>query len=241
MNLTKKFLLFFSFIGFYELAYGVSYSAKPLCDLSTEAMNADNCVGFSYKIFTKKDCIKYLDRDVIKKGYQPIQITLTNNTNRHLKISRKNFSLATVSGDEVACACHRSVTSRVVGFSIGAIFLWPLVIPAVIEGVSGPRANDQLDSDFSQKALDTQILSPYSSINGLIFTPVESFRCDFSFTLIDTVNNERFKLSTANKFLVIGEHYAIDEKYNDNVRTIKFGEEQDEQSEPIKIRRRIRI
>src|SRR2546423_1022442 len=105
MNFTKKFLLFFSFIGFYGLTFSISYNAKPLCDLATEAISQDNSISFAYRIFNKKDCIKYLDRDVIKKGYQPIQITLANNTNRYLKISRKNFSLATVSIDEVASQC----------------------------------------------------------------------------------------------------------------------------------------
>jgi len=86
---------------------------------------------------------------------------------------------------------------------IGGIFIWPFIIPAIIEAVESPRANKKLEADFSRKALTSQIIAPFSSANGIIFTGLDSSCDDFSFMLLDQKNNASYELSTVHKIVKV--------------------------------------
>lgn len=191
-------LLATSFIIILGLSGCAGYKARSLNRLTPVASPylKERSVSFAYRVFTKHDCKKYLDRDVLKRGYQPIHITITNNTNRHLCISTKSFSLPCVSAEEVAQKVHTSTAGRAAGYGVAGLFLWPLLIPAVVDGVGSSQANEQLDLDFDQKAICDQTLSPFSTINGLIFVPVEYFSDNFTFTFTDPENKQQFVLGT---------------------------------------------
>ena len=55
------------------------YKARPLPRLNPADVDNNQSIGFAYHIFTEQDCKKFLDREVIKKGYQPVHITIINN------------------------------------------------------------------------------------------------------------------------------------------------------------------
>lgn len=48
------------------------------------------------KAFDKSDCQKYLGRDLLGKGYQPIQIIIKNHTNKAIVFSPDQLNLPTV-------------------------------------------------------------------------------------------------------------------------------------------------
>lgn len=182
-----------------------SYQARPLRSLigSTNSQSKEQTVSFDYHIFSKSDCKRYLDRDAIGKGYQPIQISLTNNTNRYLRLTIDSFSIPIICPEEVAEKMHTSTMQRAASYGVGAVFLFPLIIPAVVDGIGSYQANQELDADFDQKAISNKIINPHSSINGLIFAPVEGFNPIFNFSVFDNETNERFVLSTSNQKLKI--------------------------------------
>jgi hypothetical protein len=180
------------------LAGCAGYKARPLVKLNTGVRpgSKDTSVSFAYHVFDKRDCKQYLDRDVIEQGYQPIHITLTNNSSRRLNLDTDSFSVAVVSPDEIAKKVHTSTAARAAGYGIPGLFFWPLLIPAVIDSVNSAEANKQLDADFDQKTVHNQEIAPYSSINGLIFVPTENFTTAFDFSVIDVETGQRFVLST---------------------------------------------
>jgi len=173
------------------------YKAVPLRRLGSQiSRDSENpCVSFDYLIFNKIDCKKYLGRDVIAKGFQPVQITFTNNSDKSFIINPSNFSLPCVDPYEVAKKVHYSVVNRVVGYGVGALFIWPLAIPAVIEGINAPKANQQLDEDYDHKIVQSQVLKPFSIVNGLIFVPKDSFNPEFTFTLVGKQDNKSLEFS----------------------------------------------
>lgn len=167
------------------------------------AKRTSSAISFEYHIFSKDDCMRYLDRNVIAKGYQPVHITLTNNSDRYVSFSTANFSFPCVVTEEVAEEVHTNTVGRAVGYGVGALFIWPLAIPAIVDGFGSSNANKQLDADFSRKSLHDQTVGPLTTINGLVFAPVESFNPTFTFTLVDTETHKQYTLSPHNPLLKI--------------------------------------
>lgn len=198
-------LFFIAFIALLGLSGCARYKAQPLNRLATGLgqNSKEQTISFAYRVFSQSDCKKYLDRDVLAKGYQPIHITLSNNTNRYLYVSTTGFSLPCVMAEEVAQKVHTSTSKRAVSYGVAGLFIWPFLIPAVVDGVGSSQANQQLDLDFGQKTIRDQTVSPYSTINGLIFVPCAYFHEDFTFTVIDSENQERFVLTPGKPRLTV--------------------------------------
>lgn len=145
----------------------------------------------SAKTFDRMDCKKFLDRDVIAKGYQPIQLYIQNNSDHDYSFSLSRVDLPHATQEEVASRVHTSTIGRALGYGIpGLIVLWPLIIPAVVDGIKSSQANEALDSDFSAKIARDQTIKPYSHFNKIIFVPVRDFEESFQVTLIDMGSNE---------------------------------------------------
>jgi len=199
MKFNNKTTVIISFLALLGLAGCANYQARPLNRLTPVIPPnvQEQFLSFSYHIFSQSDCLKYLDRDVLSKGYQPIHIAVTNHSSRSFYLSLGNFSFPCASALEVAQRVHTSTTKRVVGYGVLGLFIWPFMIPAIVDGIGSQEANQQLNMDFSKKALEDQSISPFSTINGLIFVPVEHFNQNFSFALIDQENHDRFVMTPA--------------------------------------------
>ena len=91
-------LLMFNFSNIMSLGftrYKTSALDINIVDKKLETKNPNICC--EYKIFNKADCKKYLGRDqVLSKGYQPIQIKLTNNSDKPFRFSLNSFNLSCI-------------------------------------------------------------------------------------------------------------------------------------------------
>ena len=65
------------------------------------------------KVFTEDDCIKYLDRDVIEKGYQPVQIMIKNKSSKAFYVSPDRIDMPLAAVAQVARSVHTSTAKRV--------------------------------------------------------------------------------------------------------------------------------
>lgn len=207
-KLTKVFVIFTILVTFSQDLYGIAnYKAIPLDNLLNDILE-QGTIAFEYRIFNREDCKKYLGRDkIIDKGYQPIQINFTNNSDRCLVMSETNFSFPCVYYYDVAKQVHFDTTKRVLAWGILGQFRGLISIPflalAIIEAIKSPRANEKLFINYSEKTLNDQIIRPRSAINGLIFVASKCFKPEFSFALIDLLNGKQLTLSTTNRQLKI--------------------------------------
>jgi hypothetical protein len=175
-----------------------SYQASSLSSMASEVVLKKQSIStldhndiiVCAKAFDPADCMKYLDRDVISQGFQPIQIYIQNNSNKDYSFSLGQITLPVASSESVAEKVHTNTVGRVVGYSVGALFLWPLVIPAVVDGLKASEANEKLDKDFAAKTARDQIIYGKSHFNKVIFVPVKDYQDRFSITLI---NQEDYK------------------------------------------------
>lgn len=164
-----------------------SYSASALGNFPTALVRSskENGINVVAKAFNVADCKKYLDRDLLAVGYQPVQLFIQNNSDKSLIFSMDSFSLPYGKVNEVAERVHTSTLGRAVGYGIGALFLWPLAIPAVVDGMMSYQANEALDRDFAGKIAENQIIFPHSHFNKIVFVPIHDYQPGFSVTLLD--------------------------------------------------------
>ena len=203
MKTKSAFLPILSILTLAGLSGCAKYRVQSLKPLIKKAQLEKNSISFSYKLFNRAECIKYLDRNVIQKGYQPIQITFVNNTNRYFTISEQSLSFECVSAKEVAESVHTNTVGRAAGFGVAALIVWPFIIPAIVDGIGSAQANEQLDADFAAKALSKTVIAPYCKCNGLVFVSTDmQFDGEFTLTISD-LNGKQFILSTEQPSLKI--------------------------------------
>lgn len=143
-------------------------------------------VTLAAHLFDKQDCKKYLDRDVIAKGYMPIQLFIQNDSEKEYSFCISRVSLPCASAEEVSKKVHTSTVGRAAGYGAAAFLTCGLfAIPAVVDGVKSMEANDSLDEDFASKAGRDQVIAPYSHATMILFVPTVSFQRSFDVTLLD--------------------------------------------------------
>ena len=170
------------------------YEAGTLENLQPElAPYAETKSGVTLyvKKFTRDDCKRILDRDLIRAGYQPLQLTIKNDTKKFIVFSNQDTEPPTVPVQEVAEKVHTATPVRVIGYVAAGIIFWPMFIPAVVDGVLSSEANRKLDKDFDTKSLEQAVIQPYATINGIIFLSLSESQEPFEVILVDGETNDK--------------------------------------------------
>ena len=142
-------------------------------------------VSIGCLVFSKTDCLDYLDRDLVAKGYQPILLTFHNKTDQHYLFSTAGISLPCVKPEEVAEIAHTSTFGRVIVYSLGSFLFPPLIIVAVVDGIRSSEANLALDRDFADKGKQDFVINPGSFNQTIIFVRSDNFHPIFDLTLVE--------------------------------------------------------
>ncbi|MES2200296.1 MAG: hypothetical protein V4489_09045 [Chlamydiota bacterium] len=165
-----------------------SYRAASLSALSPQFVKeSEEVPGISIgcKSFSAEDCVTYLDRDVIKKGYQPIELTFYNQTDKSYFFSSDKMSIPCTPPQKVADKVHTSTAGRVVGYTVGAVLIPTLIIPAVVDGICSYKANKRLDKDYQTKSAEYFAIPPYSYKETLLFVAHGDFSPNFQVSLLE--------------------------------------------------------
>jgi hypothetical protein len=145
----------------------------------------------TWKIFDQQDSKIYLGRDLISEGYIPIQMTIRNNSADPMYLNPSNFSIPLPPINEVANKVHTSTAGRVVGWGAPGLLLWPLLIPAIYDGIKSKEANAALDADYLAKGIREQTIQPHSSFNGVLFLPKQMANQSLEMFLVNQRTNEK--------------------------------------------------
>jgi hypothetical protein len=207
-RLMKIFLAPISCVVAFALLFSgcASYDAQPLGSLSQDVLkssqqDSNKNVFVSAKAFNRNDCKRFLDRDVLAKGYQPVQLCIQNNSDKSYSFSLSRINLSCVAPEVVSKKVHTSTVARAAGYGSAALVFLPMVIPAVIDGIKSEKANEALDDDFSSKAARDQTIQPHSRFNKLLFVPVYDYQSQFKIELVDQKDGqvEEFNVTIANE------------------------------------------
>ena len=189
------FILLFSlvFVSFYGCA---SYKPTPLPNLQPEfapySENIEN-VTLACKALSEGECKKYFDRDIIDKGYQPVQMTIINDTDNSILFHPDGVSLPVCPPEEVAKKCYTSTAGRATAYGVGALFLWPLAIPAIVDGAKSYEANTELNKDFGKRNIGQMEIIPHTTHNGVIFISSEEYQESFIVKLVNKETRQKLE------------------------------------------------
>ena len=181
----------------HSILYGcASYKPAPLTSLQPEfapySETIEN-VTLACKPLSREECKRFFDRDIIDKGYQPVQMTIVNDSSRYILFSTQGISLPVCSPQEVAEKCHTSTAGRASAYGVAGIFIWPLLVPAVVDGVGSSQANTKLDRDFNEKNMEQMVINPYATHNGIVFFSKSEYQDSFFVRLVDKETTQKFE------------------------------------------------
>lgn len=169
--------------------YRASTLFNPSPDLIELATKKED-ISIVSKTFDQNDCKRFLDRDVLAEGYQPIQLYIQNDSDKNYVFSLNRISLSIARPEEVAEKVHTSTLGRAVGYGAGSLIFWPLAIPAIVDGFMSSNANAALDNDFFAKTARDQVIFSHSKFNAIIFVPIQEYQNSYTITLIDHDSKE---------------------------------------------------
>jgi hypothetical protein len=128
------------------------------------------------------------ERSPQAKGYQTIQLALTNKTNQAYELDAHNIGLELASAQVVAHQIGFNTAGRVAGWGIAGLFIWPFLIPAIVDGVKSSQANRDLERDLDVRTISNGskiYIQPHSTMNKVMFVASENYRTSFDVDLIN--------------------------------------------------------
>lgn len=179
------------------LAGCAGYKSCSLNKLTPVPLHANKKISFAAKSLDEAESDLYLGRNVIKAGYTPIQIAIKNNSHKNLTFTHNEINMKTVPTDIVAEAVYQSIVARALGYGIPSLFfLWPLLVPAIVDSCWASEANKQLLHDYTRKSVRNQILSSNTSLDGLIFVGNNELKNELIIDLVDEDTQEKITCQT---------------------------------------------
>jgi hypothetical protein len=122
------------------------------------------------EFFSPKESKQIFGVAKVAQLYQPIYIAIDNRTKSSYEFSKRgSINLASVPAEEVAKNCGFSTVGRATAYGVAGLFIWPLLIPAVVDGVGSAQANEKMESDYMYKEIKDDRIQPNGLLNGVIF------------------------------------------------------------------------
>ncbi|MDR3647158.1 MAG: hypothetical protein P4L22_06465 [Candidatus Babeliales bacterium] len=188
--MKNKILLFFSLIilsGCSEQIIKMEKNFSKLdhinkyqTDFSQEKKN----VLIAVKKFSPEECEEIFNVNVVKCGYQPIQITINNFSTEVLHLSPTNIGLRLVSPERVAKSCHwRTGEIATAAGALSYFFFWPALIPTAYCGMEMQKSNEKISKSIVKQDMvqcwDNVSILPSEIVSRIIFVEREDLRRSF--------------------------------------------------------------
>jgi hypothetical protein len=168
-----------------------------LISASNHSKLAHAKIPLTCKTLTEQECItylgKHLGKNVIRKGYRPIQIIIENNSGQHLKFSSDNISLRLIPMELVAKKiCDNSTSKHAAGFAwkFTSFFMPALGIPGSIHSMLLDRSNNKVMDGLITKSATDRIIDPNSRFEGILFVHANDYHDNWTLALTDANSHE---------------------------------------------------
>lgn len=143
------------------------------------------------KFFEARDSKQIFGVSKVHDLYQPVYIAIDNRTkNSYQFAKRTSINIASVPAEEVAKNCGFSTVGRATTYGVAGIFIWPLLIPAVVDGVGSAQANQKMEADYMYKEIKDDRIQPNGLLNGVIFVDKMKEGQEFVIRLQNTSSDE---------------------------------------------------
>jgi hypothetical protein len=130
------------------------------------------------------DSHKYFGKNLISKGYQPLSLTIYNDSDDALLLRASSIDLPLETADTVASTAHiPTIALTLIPAYFAGVFFWPALIPVAAAGFFMAASNHTLDNKVGSSALEAdhavEIL-PYERVTRTIFVANDTSIDEFS-------------------------------------------------------------
>ena len=139
------------------------------------------------KAYTSDESKANLRRDLLDRGYQPIEVSIQNNSAKSYVFSADSISLRCADPKDVAFKVSSRAIPRAIAYKIASTLFWPFVIPSTIDSIKTLKAHQLMKQDFRAKSIKDydELITPYSTISRILFVKEKDVQKEFTVSLID--------------------------------------------------------
>lgn len=198
--LKRNILLSNLLLGLFLVTGCAKYKPQPFAPSFGEKKE-DCSVIVSANTFSANDGPRFFSRNIQKKGYKAIQLTITNNSDLVYVLDGRTINLYLEPINFVSKDFHLDAGKRALWWIIPGIVSWPFLIVAAVDGIKSSNANSSLDRDFRKRCIDHTShveIYPHSTISKVMFVADENYTRKFSLklgSLAELPNDVSFELS----------------------------------------------
>ena len=175
------------------LLTGEHFRLHPFDSISVERLffvKKEEGVSITAKAYSEEESKRYLQRDLLSRGYQPIQISIQNNSPRSFILKLDTLSQERVPPQEIARRVIRSALPRAVGYKLASFLFWPFFLPSALDSLHTMNTYRALKQDYQAKELREERIPPYATVNRILFIRTQAFEPAFPLKLVDIHTGE---------------------------------------------------
>jgi len=163
------------------------YKPTPLPHPTGHSQETDGVKVVSRQL-TEQEIKACFDTREAAQKYSAVQVSVKNNRNKPIVLSANTIDMPIESTKSISNKIYRNTAGRAGGYGVASLVLWPLIIPAAVDGAKSSNANYKIDHDMKVKVLgqnETIVIEPHNAINKVFFVEKESIKDEFSLTLVE--------------------------------------------------------
>ncbi|MCK9555791.1 hypothetical protein M0R36_08270 [bacterium] len=142
----------------------------PTSDIASYSTAQDqDGLKVAAKFFDAKESKQVFGVKKLYRVYQPVYILIDNRTANTYEFKKRMLNKDTVPAEEVANECGFSTAGRATAYGVAGVFIWPFLIPAVVDGVGSSKANQRMEDDYMYKEIKDERIPPNGLLNGVVF------------------------------------------------------------------------
>jgi len=194
-SIRNLFNALFCFVAIFSLFFFIStfhsYRSHTPCFIGSMVEPfKEKGVHIAAKAYNSEECSQYLDRNLISKGYQPIQITIQNNTSKKYFLSSHGLDTPIKTPHQVASHISASAIPKSIALKVAGFVFWPLMIPSAIDSIFTIKSHLNMKHDYYAKSIkpEEETLIPYSTVHRIVFVEQEKYQETFTLYLKEEKN-----------------------------------------------------
>jgi hypothetical protein len=139
------------------------------------------------KAYTADESELNLHKDLLSRGYRPIQVSVQNNSSKSFAFSAASVSLRLTNPKDVALKVSTESIPRAIAYKIASTLFWPLFFPSTVDSIKTLKAHQLMKRDFRAKSIKDvdEVITPYSTVTRVLFVKEKDFHEKFTVSLID--------------------------------------------------------
>jgi hypothetical protein len=177
----------------FAFTYGQDRSA-PLAPLRLEVASFDKGdEGIFVKVlpYNANESKRYLNHDLIDHGFQPVEISIQNNTDRTYFVHPDEMGMPVASEGQVSNKYLINSIPRSIAFKVLGFLFWPLMIPGTADTIRTYVKSREIQRDLFAKTIKEEYVPPYSTLLRVAYVPRGNYNPDFTISLIDVATSQR--------------------------------------------------